>query len=133
MRSIDEKRRLVKAVGKEVIFPLKYCQGKYGWCGTIPRNGDFNTVARPTVDSGWGYCTDDCKGDKSIINISQFTSVGLQMSAGKLQIANLDLLRSSDCQLLRRSTPVKQSPGLSEGDKCHESARQKQAGVFGQW
>ena len=55
--------------------------------------------------------------------------MGLVTSAGKLQIANLDLLRSSDCQLLRRSTPVKQSPGLSEGDKCHESAPQKQAGV----
>ena len=35
----------------------------------------------------------------------------------KLQIENLDLLRSSDCQLLRNGS----TPGISEGDKCHKS------------
>ena len=61
MRS--EEPRYSQSVGKEVICLLKYCQGKHGWCGTIPPNGDVNTVAKPTVDSGWGYCTDDCRGD----------------------------------------------------------------------
>ena len=49
------------AVGRRVICPLKYFQGEHGWCGTIPMNGNSETVARPTVDSGWGYCTDDCR------------------------------------------------------------------------
>ena len=59
-------------------------QGAHGWCGTVPDDdaiidgdGDIidaiidgdsdeiaDDIARPTVDSGWGYCTDDCKGWK---------------------------------------------------------------------
>ena len=48
-------------------------QGAHGWCGTVPDDdaiidGDSDEIAddiaRPTVDSGWGYCTDDCKGWK---------------------------------------------------------------------
>ena len=59
---------IIKNCGKrwaKSSFTLRHCQGEHGWCGTIPLNGDSNTVARPTVDSGWGYCTDDCKGDYS--------------------------------------------------------------------
>ena len=48
-------------------------------------------MARPTVDSGWGYCTDDCK-------------IGFRPSSGKLQIIKLDLLKSTDCEKLLRGT-----------------------------
>ena len=39
------------------------------------------------------------------IYISQFSSAGLKLSAGNLQITNLDLLRGGDCQKLCRFTP----------------------------
>ena len=41
---------------------VKCSQGAHGWCGTLPMNGDTKAIAKPTIDSGWGYCTDDCKG-----------------------------------------------------------------------
>ena len=72
MRSYHGK----KAVRQNVMCPQKHCQGEHGWCGTVPMNGDSETVAWPTIDSGWGYCTDDCRGDYYCFNrhISTFPS-----------------------------------------------------------
>ena len=79
MRSYHGK----KAVRQNVMCPQKHCQGEHGWCGTVPMNGDSETVAWPTIDSGWGYCTDDCRGDYCLnLHISIFLS-GVKTECGQ--------------------------------------------------
>ena len=96
---------------------LKCPQGQNGWCGTIPTNGNSATIAEPTVDSGWGYCTDDCRGDR---RKTEFTKpiqlrVGVT-SADYLQITNIDVLQGADClTMCKKSTLVPHPQVLVRG------------------
>ena len=105
-----------KAVGKNS-FILRHCQGEHGWCGTIPLNGDSNTVARPTVDSGWGYCTDDCKGDRKKTELTKPMQSGVGVwSTDYLQITNIDVLQGADClTMCKKSTLVPHPQVLVRG------------------
>ena len=77
----------------------EFFKGKYGWCGTTRSNGDNETVARPTVDTGWGYCSDQCRFRCS-------SCYSIQYTVYSMKIKKLDLLQRKSCLKLCRSTPI---------------------------
>ena len=47
-------------------------------------NGDTKAIAKPTIDSGWGYCTDDCKG---YCEIALSSTVNTNFNLSKIMIS----------------------------------------------
>ena len=74
-------------------------------------NGNSETIAEPTVDSGWGYCTDDCKGDRKKTDLTKPIQSGVGVwSTDYLQITNIDVLQGADCLTMCKKSPLVPHP-----------------------
>ena len=80
-------------------------------------NGNSETIAEPTVDSGWGYCTDDCRGDRKKKELTKPIQSGVGVGGrGYLQITNIDVLQGADClTMCKKSTLVPHTQVLVRG------------------
>ena len=74
-------------------------------------NGNSETIAEPTVDSGWGYCTDDCKGDRKKTELTKPMQSGVGVwSTDYLQITNIDVLQGADCLTMCKNSTLVPHP-----------------------
>ena len=80
-------------------------------------NGSSEIIAEPTVDSGWGYCTDDCRGDRKKKELTKPIQSGVGVGGmGYLQITNIDVLQGADClTMCKKSTLVPHTQVLVRG------------------
>ena len=63
------------------------------------------------MDSGWGYCPDDCRGDRRKTEFTKPIQSGVGVtSADYLQITNIDVLQGADCLTMCKNSTLVPHP-----------------------